>query len=221
MNIIIIIIIIIIITLLSACAEHSGDWLHASPITAVGMRLNDEMVRISIATRLEARACELHTCPCGKEVDARGLHGLSCRKSAAGHIRHAHLNDIIWRSVKRAQIPAVKEPVGLSRDDGKRPDGATLIPWARGKALAWDVTVADTFALSHVGDTSILAGSAAKSCGVAQNLVILQHSRHKHFCPCCHRNWRRLRHTGQRIHPKIGKKNHCMHQGSQRNTIYI
>ena len=33
--------------------------------------------------------------------------------------------------------------------------------WARGKALAWDVTVADTFALSHVGDTSILAGAAA------------------------------------------------------------
>ena len=111
--------------LLFACAEHSGDWLHAPPITAVGLRLNDEMVRISIATRLGARTCEPHTCPCGKEVDARGLHGLSCRKSAARHIRHAHLNDIIWSAVKRAQIPAVKEPVGLSRADGKRPDGAT------------------------------------------------------------------------------------------------
>ena len=62
----------------------------------------------------------------------------------------------------QAQIPAVKEPVGLSRTDGKRPDGATLIPWARGNAPAWDVTVADSFALSHVGDTSILAGAAAK-----------------------------------------------------------
>ena len=142
-------------------AEHSSDWLHAQPITAVGLRLNDEIVRISIATRLAARACEPHTCLCGKEVDARGLHGLSCRKSAARHIRHAHLNDTIWRAVKRAHIPAVKEPFGLSRADGKRPDGATLIPWAGGKALAWDVTVADTFALSHVGDTSILAGAAA------------------------------------------------------------
>ena len=27
--------------------------------------------------------------------------------------------------------------------------------------LAWDVTVVDTFALSHVGDTSILADAAA------------------------------------------------------------
>ena len=67
--------------LLSACAEHSGDWLHATPITAVELRLNDEMVRISIAIRLGARVCEPHTRPCGKEVDARGLHGLSRRKS--------------------------------------------------------------------------------------------------------------------------------------------
>ena len=99
--------------------------------------------------------------PRGKDVDARGLHGLSCRKSAARHIRHAHLNDIIWRAVKRTQISADKEPVGLSRANGKRPDGDTLIQWARGKALAWDVTVTDTFALSHVGNTSIPAGAAA------------------------------------------------------------
>ena len=38
------------------------------------------------------------------------------------------LNDLIWRAVKMAQISATKEPIGLSRIDGKRPDGATLIP---------------------------------------------------------------------------------------------
>ena len=38
------------------------------------------------------------------------------------------------------QIPVVKGPVGLSVD-GKRPDGATLIPWSRGKPLAWDVII--------------------------------------------------------------------------------
>ena len=147
--------------LLSACADHSGDWLNVPPITAVGLRLNDEMIRILMCTRLVARKCEQHTCPCGKTVDARGLHGLSCRKSAARHQKHSNLNDIIWREVKRAQIPAVKEPVGLSRSDGKRPDGASLISWARRKALTWDVTVPDTFAHSHVDDTAILAGAPA------------------------------------------------------------
>ena len=112
--------------LLSACVDHSGYWLNAPPFTAVRLRLNDEMIRISVDTILGARTCEPHTCPCGKTVDARGLRCLSCRKSAARYQRHSNLNDIISRAVKRAQIPAVKELVGLSRLDGKRPDGAAL-----------------------------------------------------------------------------------------------
>ena len=42
-----------------------------------------------------------------------------------------------------------------------RPDGATLIPWSRGKLLAWDVTVPDTFAKSHLHNTAIQACAAA------------------------------------------------------------
>jgi len=55
----------------------------------------------------------------------------------------------------------VKEPAGLSRDDGKRPDGVTLLRWAKGKPLAWDVTVPDTYADSHLADTATTAGAAA------------------------------------------------------------
>jgi len=55
----------------------------------------------------------------------------------------------------------VKEPAGLSRDDGKRPDGVMLLPWAKGKPLAWDVTVLDTYADSHLAYTATTAGAAA------------------------------------------------------------
>jgi len=48
--------------------------------------------------------------------------------------------------MKRAQIPSVKEPVGLLRQHGKCPDGTTILPWSRGKPMAWDVTVPDTYA---------------------------------------------------------------------------
>ena len=94
-------------------------------------------------------------------VDVRGLHGLSCRKSGPRHTRHSQLNDLIWRAVKRAQIPATKEPIGLSRIGGKRLEGATLVPWKRGKLLAWDVTVSDTYVASHLAETAESAGAAA------------------------------------------------------------
>ena len=110
----------------------------------VGLRLSNEEVRVAVAHRLGCRACEPHACRCGKLVDARGLHGLACRRSESRQQRHCHMNDIIWRATKRAQIHVVKEPVGLMRQDGKRPDGTTMVPWSRGKTLAWDVTVSDT-----------------------------------------------------------------------------
>ena len=59
------------------------------------------------------------------------------------------------------QIPVVKEPTSLLQQDGKRPDGTTLLPWARGKPMAWDVTVPDTYAESHISNTAREAGAAA------------------------------------------------------------
>ena len=65
------------------------------------------------------------------------------------------INDIIWRAIKRAKISTYKEPTKLMQN-GKLPGGATLIPWSRGKALAWDVTIPDTYAAS----TALEAGRA-------------------------------------------------------------
>ena len=33
--------------------------------------------------------------------------------------------------------------------DGKRPDGATVVPWKCGRVLVWDATCTDTLAPSH------------------------------------------------------------------------
>ena len=49
-----------------------------------------------------------------------------------------------------AKIPAILEPVGLSREDGKRPDGMSLFPWKNGKLLVWDFTCVHTTAPSNV-----------------------------------------------------------------------
>ena len=54
------------------------------------------------------------------------------------------------------------EPTGLSRSDGKRPDGFTLIPWSAGKSIIWVVTVVDTLAASYIQITSKTVGGAAE-----------------------------------------------------------
>jgi len=56
------------------------------------------------------------------------------------------MNDIIWRTTKRAQVPAVKELVSLTLKDNKRPDETSLLPWVKGKPLAWNIIVSDTYA---------------------------------------------------------------------------
>jgi hypothetical protein len=148
--------------LLAVSAPHSGDWLHALPITACGLRLDDEAVRVAVGLRLGCVLCEPHICPCGAHVDSRGTHGLACKRSAGRTVRHHQINDVIWRALCHANIPSIKEPTGLLRSDGKRPDGLTQIPWHGGKCLTWDVTVTDTLAASYVDLTAANAGAAAE-----------------------------------------------------------
>jgi len=148
--------------LTSVSAPHSGDWLQALPISACGLRLDNEAVRVAVGLRLGVNLCEPHKCPCGSEVDARGSHGLACRLAPGRLARHHALNDLICRALSSAGIPSTKEPSGLSRTDGKRPDGLSLIPWASGKPVTWDVTVIHPLAESYISSDSLTAGGAAE-----------------------------------------------------------
>ena len=65
--------------------------------------------------------------------------------------------------IDQGQYSFSKEPHGLARSDGKRPDGLTLIPWRAGRSATWDVTVTDTLAASYVTDTSRCAAAAAEA----------------------------------------------------------
>ena len=155
--------------LLAVSAPHSGDWLHALPLSACGLRLDNDTVRATIGLRLGAKLCEPHRCPCGGWVEANGLHALACKRSAGRSSRHNYVNDVLWRAIMKAGVPATKEPLGLLRSDGKRPDGVTLIPWESGKCATWDVTVTDTLAASNVIHSSRAAGSAAECAAEKKN----------------------------------------------------
>ena len=118
------------------------------PISSYDLQLENETIREAVGFRLGTALCKPHQCLCGALVNVTGLHSLLCKLSASKHARHNIINDLIARAVTLADIPCVKEPQGLSRSDGKRLDGMTLIPWKAGKCALWDVTVIDIVAQS-------------------------------------------------------------------------
>ena len=104
--------------LLAACEKESGAWFTAPPISSVGLRLDDEVVRVAVGLRLGSALCVEHKCRhCGQMVDTSGTHGLSCRQSEGRLPRHSALNIVIHRSLTAIQIPAKLEPTGLCRSD--------------------------------------------------------------------------------------------------------
>ena len=112
------------------------------------------MVRVAMRLRLGVTLCHPLVCQhCHKQVDHQGLHGLSCRKSQGSHLRDAAINDIIRRSLTSVVVPSHLEP------NGKRLDGATVMPRKTGRILVWDATCPDTYASSHTSLETREAGA--------------------------------------------------------------
>ena len=152
--------------LLAVKCKETGAWLGALPVASLGLHMDNEAVRIAVGLRLGLPLCRPHQCVhCGSQVDKLGTHGLSCRYSKGRHPRHAEVNNVVKRSLDAAQIPSRLEPTGLYRSDGKRPDGASIVPWKCGRALVWDTTCPDTLAHSYEQISSREGAVAAEAEG--------------------------------------------------------
>ena len=113
------------------------------------------------------------------------LMGLSCQRSGGRLPRHASVNETIRRALVSGGVPAVLEPVGVCRDDGKRPDGMSLIPWRRGLPLLWDFTCSDTLAPSHLATSVRGAGRLADSSEALKRRKYSSLTATFHFSPVC------------------------------------
>jgi hypothetical protein len=129
-------------------------------------------------------------------------------------------NDVIHRALVKAGVPSIKEPAGLLRTDGKRPDGCSLIPWASGKCLAWDVTGPDTLAPSHLPSTSSEAGAAAESAARLKNLKYVDISRSHIFTAIAIESLGPLNKDGQALIADLGRRLSVL-SGDPRETSFI
>jgi len=46
--------------LLAAVSAHAGDWLHAAPISSIGLRLSNAAIRVAVGHRLGTNKCQPH-----------------------------------------------------------------------------------------------------------------------------------------------------------------
>ena len=199
---------------------HASDWLEALPSPSLGLKLENQQFRIACALRLGAKVCHHHTCICGKEVASDGIHGLSCQRSAGRHPRHSHINDLIKRALVSAGIATIREPQGVSRMDGKRPDGMSMYPWKQGKLLLWDFTCVDTLAPSHVAIASTDPGKVANDAESRKIKHYESLTDSYHFVPVCIETFGVWGDLGMAFIKEVGKM--VIEQtGEKRSTAFL
>ena len=126
---------------LAASTNESGTWRNALPISSLGIRMDNNTIKVAVGLKLGSPLCRPHTCHyCGAAVDHLATNGLSCRWSEGRHRCHAAINDILHRALYSAKVPSRLEPSGLYRSNGEMSGWNQHSPLEKGKLLVWDAT---------------------------------------------------------------------------------
>ena len=140
------------------------------PSTKDGTRLTDAALSCAVGLRLGADVATCSTCVFGERLDPLSDHALSCGPGIRRHARHKEVNAQIQRALAAAGVSATLEPVGLDMSTGKRPDGATTLPYSRGRAMAWNATIFHTCASTYLSSCAQTAGAAASLAEARKNV---------------------------------------------------
>ena len=135
--------------------EFGTQLLNVVRCNTLGLKLDEQQLRISVGLRLGANISAADTWLCGKIVERDGLHGLSCTKSACRFSRHATLDSLIKQTLGSLDFPPMPEPRGLYQTDGNGAECNTMNPWKMRKQLMWDVTVVDALASNRLNQGSL------------------------------------------------------------------
>ena len=106
------------------------------------------------------------------------------------------------------------------RDDNKRPDGSSLLPWAKRKPMAWDVTVPDTYAVSYWQHIQQARCSSPEG-STEQKWQVHQVKQYPHLLPVYHWNSWYMAGHGHRIDTRDWQAYLSCDRGQQGNDIPV
>ena len=110
--------------------------------------------------------------------------------------------------------------VGVCREDAKRPDGMTLIPWEGGRSLLWDFTSCDTLAQSHQVRAVRGAGEVANYAEEQKRRKYATLTPSYAFAPICIETLGAWRDSAKDLVRKIGARV-CEKTGEPRSTSFL
>ena len=132
------------------------------PFTCDGTRLSYFAFSCAVGLRLGADVAAMSICSCGDAIDPRGDHALCCRRNNRKHALHNDANARIKRALADGGIATTVEPVGLDVANGKRPDGSTILSFARGRDMACYATISHKCATTYIFATAAALRAAAE-----------------------------------------------------------
>ena len=140
--------------LLSICAEHCGD-IGFIPFPSQTWDC-DSVTRwfgyLSVNVCEQRAVCPIRVSAasrCRRERSTRPFLPEDCVQTS--HTLASELHHLEGR--REVRYPLWRRPFGLSRADGKTPDGVTLMAWAKGKALTRDASVVDRWYIQTSGSS--------------------------------------------------------------------
>ena len=136
---------------LAASAPHSGDWLHALPLSTCELRLDNELELLWIFVSAPASANRTSALVANRLTGGRPIHTTS--RTQRHHISSADQSKHAIRSGTARTVAHRRKTTGRTDPHS----------WQRAKSVTWDVTVTDTVADSCLHLTSAKAGGAAEN----------------------------------------------------------
>ena len=122
--------------------------------------------------------------------------------------------------LESAHVSTILETQGVSRTNGKRPDGMSIFPCRIGKCMVWDFTCSDTFAPSHFDVSSSHFGKVAERAEQAKLTKYAQLEHDFEIVPICVERMGPWGPNGLKFVCEVGRRI-SVECGELRSTVFL